>query len=150
MGCYAAKAYKLYGSLVRIWIFLFPFFVVLQPDDLQQILSSKKHTNKVFIYRFLHNFLGKGLITNSGDKWHSHRRLIQPTFHLSILERFIGTFADASQALYEKLDPLVGQDINIANYVNNCIIDILNGKAGFKPDHKIMRSTKMYISENRM
>ncbi|XP_013113990.2 probable cytochrome P450 4aa1 [Stomoxys calcitrans] len=123
---HAAKAFSLYGSLVRIWVLLFPFFVVLQPDDLQLILSSKKHTNKVFFYRFMHNFLGNGLITNSGDKWHSHRRLIQPTFHLNILERFIGTFADASQALYEMLDPLADQDINITHYVNNCIIDILN------------------------
>ncbi|XP_073848031.1 probable cytochrome P450 4aa1 isoform X2 [Musca autumnalis] len=123
---HAAKAKELYGSLVRVWVFLFPFFVVLQPDDLQMILSSKKHTNKVFFYRFMYNFLGKGLITNSGDKWHTHRRLIQPTFHLSILERFIGTFADASQALYERLDPLVGQNINIANFVNDCIVDILN------------------------
>ncbi|XP_005176034.1 probable cytochrome P450 4aa1 [Musca domestica] len=126
MRQHAAKAKELYGSLVRIWVLLFPFFMVLQPDDLQMILSSKKHTNKVFFYRFMYNFLGKGLITNSGDKWHTHRRLIQPTFHLSILERFIGTFADASQALYEKLDPLVGQNINIANFVNDCIIDILN------------------------
>ncbi|XP_075168878.1 putative cytochrome P450 4aa1 [Haematobia irritans] len=122
----AARAYDLYGSLSRIWVLLFPFFAVIHPDDLQLILSSKKHTSKPFVYSFMHNFLGKGLITNSGDKWHSHRRLIQPTFHLSILEHFIGTFADASQALYEMLDPLVGQDINITNYVNNCVVDILN------------------------
>ncbi|KAI8127249.1 putative cytochrome P450 4aa1 [Lucilia cuprina] len=122
----AANAFSLYGSLVRIWVLLFPFFVVLQPDDLQLILSSKKHTNKVFFYRLMHNFLGNGLITSSGDKWHNHRRLIQPTFHLSILERFIGTFADASQALYESLDVVGGQEINIAKYVNNCVVDILN------------------------
>ena len=123
-----AKAFMMYGSIVRVWVLLFPFFVVLQPDDLQLILSSKKHTNKVFFYRLMHNFLGNGLITSSGDKWHNHRRLIQPTFHLSILERFIGTFADASQALYESLDAIANQEINIAKYVNNCVVDILNGK----------------------
>ena len=123
---YVATAYGLYGSLVRVWVFLFPFFVVLQPDDLQVILSSKKHTNKVFFYRLMHNFLGNGLITSSGEKWSTHRKFIQPAFHLNILERFIGTFADCSQVLLDKLNKNECNDINIATYINNCVIDILN------------------------
>lgn len=123
-----ANAFRLYGSVVRVWVMLFPFFVVLEPDDLQVILSSKKHTNKVFLYKLMHNFLGNGLITSSGEKWSHHRRLIQPAFHLSILEKFIATFADASQAMYENLEATENQEINIAQYVNNCVIDILNGE----------------------
>lgn len=76
----------------------------------------------------MHNFLGDGLITSSGEKWSTHRRLIQPTFHLHILEKFIGTFADASQVLYEKLEVLHKEEINIAKFVNNCVMDILNGE----------------------
>lgn len=126
----AAKAFDLYGSLVRIWVLLFPFFVVLQPEDLQVILSSKKHTNKVFIYRLMHNFLGDGLITSSGNKWSTHRKLIQPAFHLSLLEKFIDTFVDASQSLNEHLDAsALDMEVNIAKYVNNCVVDVLNGKS---------------------
>lgn len=127
----AANAFNLYGSLVRIWVLLFPFFVVLQPEDLQVVLSSKKHTNKVFFYRLMHNFLGNGLITSNGAKWSTHRKLIQPAFHLSLLEKFIDTFVDASQSLNECLDKsALDIEINIAKYVNNCVIDILNGKRG--------------------
>lgn len=129
MRKWAAKAFDLYGSLVRVWVLLFPFFAVLQPEDLQVILSSKKHTNKVFFYRLMHNFLGDGLITSSGSKWSDHRRLIQPAFHLSLLEKFIDTFVDASQSLYENLDAsAAGTEINIAKYVNSCVLDILNGE----------------------
>ncbi|XP_037942021.1 probable cytochrome P450 4aa1 [Teleopsis dalmanni] len=95
-------------------------------DDLQIVLSSKKHTNKSFFYKLMHNFLGNGLITSSGDKWHAHRKLIQPMFHLHILEKFIGTFADASQVLCETLDITDCNEINIAKFVNNCVMDILN------------------------
>ncbi|KAH8309287.1 hypothetical protein KR059_007777, partial [Drosophila kikkawai] len=127
MQKWCGNAYKLYGSVVRIWVLLFPFFAVLDPEDLQVILSSKKHTNKAFVYRLMHNFLGDGLITSSGAKWSNHRRLIQPAFHLSLLEKFIDTFVDASQSLYENLDASAkGQDINIAKYVNNCVVGILN------------------------
>ncbi|XP_017484281.1 PREDICTED: probable cytochrome P450 4aa1 [Rhagoletis zephyria] len=121
-----ATAFGLYGPLIRIWVLLFPFFVVLQPDDLQVILSSKKHTEKVFIYKLMHNFLGNGLITSSGEKWNAHRKFIQPLFHLTILERFIGTFADASQALFENLHASASEEINIAKFINNCVMDILN------------------------
>ncbi|KAH8416204.1 hypothetical protein KR222_011010, partial [Zaprionus bogoriensis] len=123
----AANAFNLYGSLIRIWVLLFPFFVVLQPEDLQVVLSSKKHTNKSFFYRLMHNFLGNGLITSNGLKWSTHRKLIQPAFHLSLLEKFIDTFVDASQSLNDNLDrSALDIEINIAKYVNNCVLDILN------------------------
>jgi cytochrome P450 family 4 len=32
----------------------------------QAILSSNENTEKVYFYKLLHNFLGKGLITSSG------------------------------------------------------------------------------------
>lgn len=123
----ASTAFNLYGPLVRLWVLLFPFFMVLEPHDLQTILSSKKHTNKVFFYRLMHNFLGNGLITNNGNKWSMHRKLIQPTFHLSILEKFVSTFVDATEASFSLLDPSQ-TEINIVKFVNTCVINILNGK----------------------
>lgn len=63
---HVSKAYKNYGPLVRIWLFFFPFFAILDPNDLQTVLSSSKHTDKIFFYKLLHNFLGTGLITSSG------------------------------------------------------------------------------------
>jgi cytochrome P450 family 4 len=33
----------------------------------QVILSSNENTEKVFLYKLLHNFLGEGLITSSGN-----------------------------------------------------------------------------------
>lgn len=46
----------------------FPYFAVTYPEDLQLVLSSRKHTEKVFFYKMLHNFLGNGLITSSGKE----------------------------------------------------------------------------------
>lgn len=59
-------AEELYGTIVRVWVLIFPFFAILNPEDLQIILSSGKHTEKIFFYKLLHNFLGNGLITSSG------------------------------------------------------------------------------------
>uniref|UniRef100_A0A1B0D914 Uncharacterized protein n=1 Tax=Phlebotomus papatasi TaxID=29031 RepID=A0A1B0D914_PHLPP len=126
----AAKAFSLYGTLIRLWGCIVPAFVVLDPHDLQIILSSRKHTDKGFFYKLMHNFLGNGLITSSGDKWSVHRKLIQPSFHLNILEKFIGTFNDSSQCLLDKFKAAEGE-INITDFVNNCVLDILNGELTF-------------------
>lgn len=98
----------------------------MDPEHLQTILGSQKHTEKSFFYKLLHNFLGDGLITSSGEKWSTHRKYLQPTFHLSILEKFVGTFATSAQCLHTKLQDL--EEINITNFINDCVLDILNGK----------------------
>lgn len=123
----AGNAYQKYGPLLRVWITLLPAFVVLDPVDIQSVLSSSKHTDKLFAYRFMHNFLGKGLITSSGAKWHRHRRLIQPSFHLSVLEQFTDTFAEGARNLCAKLARRQNNPINVTEWINNCVLDILNG-----------------------
>lgn len=105
-----------------------PVFVPLEPEHIQTVLSSKKHTDKIFVYRFMHNFLGKGLITSSGQQWSQHRRLLQPSFHLSMLEMFIETFADGANTFSSRIEQRVNVPTNITEFVNDCILDILNGE----------------------
>lgn len=62
-----ATAYKNYGPVMRLWCLVYPLFLVLEPHDVQSILSTKKHVDKMFFYKLLHNFLGNGLITSSGN-----------------------------------------------------------------------------------
>jgi cytochrome P450 family 4 len=116
-----------FGPMVRMWISFFPFFVIFDPEALQTILGSAKHTEKSIFYKLLHNFLGDGLITSSGDKWNSHRKYIQPIFHLSILEKFIETFIDSAQCLKEKFEN-APEVLNLTQFINDCVLDILNGK----------------------
>lgn len=60
-------AENLYGRIIRVWVLVFPFFAIVDPEDLHTVLSSGKHTEKIFFYKLLHNFLGNGLITSSGN-----------------------------------------------------------------------------------
>lgn len=136
------KGFKMYGPVVRLWLAVFPFFVVFEPEHLQLILGSQKHTEKSFFYKLLHNFLGDGLITSSGDKWLMHRKLLTPTFHLTILEKFIRTFADSAQCLQDRLRG--HHEINITSFINDCVLDILNGKSFPFTDSISAAMTKHY------
>lgn len=62
----------------------------------------------------------------TAEKWNLHRRLIQPTFHVTTLDQFLGTFIDASNVLIQRLKQGPNQ-LNITPLVNQCVIDILNG-----------------------
>lgn len=50
---------------------------------------------------------------------------IQPAFHLTILDKFIQTFIDASEVFYDRLIA-TDKEINVTQFVNNCVLDILN------------------------
>jgi cytochrome P450 family 4 len=120
-------AYKDYGSIARFWITILPYVILLEPDDLQAVLSSSKHTRKIFFYRFLDNFLGKGLITSDVETWKTHRRILQPAFHLQVLQKFIDSFAASADRLANKLSRQDGNELDITKFVNDAVYEILNG-----------------------
>lgn len=50
----------------------------------QPILSSPKHIAKSYDYTFLRPWLGTGLLTSWGSKWHSRRKVVKLKFVSSI------------------------------------------------------------------
>ncbi|XP_063985606.1 probable cytochrome P450 4aa1 [Diachasmimorpha longicaudata] len=119
-------AYTTYGSFFRLWVTAFPFVVLLEPRDIQQVLSSTKHTDKVLFYKLLHNFLGKGLITSDVSTWKSHRKILQPIFHVNVLEQFVRTFNRSSKTLVKCLEGSGELGVDITRTVNDSVYEILN------------------------
>ncbi|XP_076383747.1 cytochrome P450 4C1-like [Megalopta genalis] len=56
------------------------------PEPVQPLLSSSVHIDKSLEYEYLQPWLGSGLLTSTGEKWHSRRKLLTPTFHSGLLE----------------------------------------------------------------
>ncbi|XP_046604912.1 probable cytochrome P450 4aa1 [Neodiprion virginianus] len=119
-------AYDMYGPIFRIWLTVFPAVVLFEPADIQVILSSSKHLEKTYFYRMLHNFVGDGLITSEGDRWKIHRKILQPAFHLNILDRFTDTFAECANHLVQGIINSGEKNVNLTKFVNDAVIDILN------------------------
>lgn len=51
---------------MRAWMCIIPVFFITEPEHLQILLATHKYSTKNWFYGLLHNFLGNGLITNSG------------------------------------------------------------------------------------
>ena len=116
-----------YGRIFRIWLTLLPYVMLVEPEDIQVVLNSMKHTQKIFFYKLFDNFLGKGLITQNVDQWKVHRRILQPIFHRQVLEKFVGIFGKCADRLVDKLFEKDGKDTNITVFINNSVYDILIG-----------------------
>lgn len=67
----------------------------------------------------------------SGERWHSHRKLITPTFHFNILESFVDVFVarttdfmkDLNCALFENADKY----IDISPFTRKLTLDFICG-----------------------
>ncbi|XP_002738927.2 cytochrome P450 4V2-like [Saccoglossus kowalevskii] len=110
----------------RIWIGPKPVIFVYRADAAECIFNSSKHITKAFVYDFLHPWLGTGLLTSTGDKWKSRRRLLTPTFHFKILNDFVGVFNEHSSVLVTKLNNYAGkEEFNVFPLITHCVLDII-------------------------
>lgn len=101
----------------------------LKTINFQPILSSSKHIDKSVEYDYLHPWLGTGLLTSFGSKWHSRRKILTPAFHFKILDDFIEIFHEQATILVEKLRTEVGKgSFNAFPYVTHCTLDVICGK----------------------
>ncbi|PSN42807.1 Cytochrome P450 4c3 [Blattella germanica] len=121
---------KLWGRRVgvnREWLGTKPYILVFHPDRLEPILGNTKFIEKSNEYVYLCPWLGTGLLTSSGSKWHLRRKILTPAFHFKILEDFIDVFIEQSIILADKLSQELknADGFNIFPYITLCTLDIV-------------------------
>ncbi|XP_015590054.1 cytochrome P450 4c3 [Cephus cinctus] len=110
----------------KAWLGNHPYVFLSKATTVEPILGSNRHIDKSSDYRFLQPWLGTGLLTGSGRKWHNRRKILTPTFHFKILEDFVEIFAEQTELLVNKVSCEIGQDsFNIFPYVTLCALDII-------------------------
>lgn len=95
-----------YGPIHKVWAFNRLIIASADAELNEQILTSTTHITKHRLYGVLYDWLGNGLLTSDGRKWHSRRRIITPAFHFKILEEFLEVFDQQSKVLVNCLSPM--------------------------------------------
>lgn len=110
-----------------IYVGFRPLVVVYKAEYVEEVLSSNKILTKGNQYELLHGWLGTGLLTSTGEKWRSRRRLFTPAFHFRILDDFMGTINAQSFILATKLGKLsrAGEKFDFLPVVTMCTLDII-------------------------
>uniref|UniRef100_A0A1L8E4P9 Putative cytochrome n=1 Tax=Nyssomyia neivai TaxID=330878 RepID=A0A1L8E4P9_9DIPT len=96
-----AKRYN-YNSY-KFWGFGMLHMNFINCRDVETLMASSKHSDKNFLYYFLHPFLGTGLLTANGKKWQQRRRILTPTFHFNILKEFLAVFHEECEKFTDLL-----------------------------------------------
>ncbi|XP_019877347.1 cytochrome P450 4C1 [Aethina tumida] len=117
---------KTYGPIFRTWMGFIPSVHVMKPQHVEVILNNSQNITKGPNYRFIVPWLGQGLLTSSGHHWQTHRKLITPTFHFSILDAFQEVFYEKSEKLVEILSQKAdGQYFDVMPYLARCALDVI-------------------------
>ncbi|KAL0121800.1 hypothetical protein PUN28_006928 [Cardiocondyla obscurior] len=121
--------HKLYGNIAGAYIGTKAVVFLIDPRDVEIILSSSVHIDKAEDYQFFKPWLGDGLLITTGDKWRRHRKVIAPTFHMNILKTFVPLFYENSIDLVHRLREKVGQKFDCHDYLSAVTVDILTETA---------------------
>uniref|UniRef100_A0A182KHA4 Uncharacterized protein n=1 Tax=Anopheles christyi TaxID=43041 RepID=A0A182KHA4_9DIPT len=116
-----------YGKCFRVWLGTQMLIVITEPKDIEVLLSSNKYIDKSIEYDFIRPWLGEGLLTSTGRKWHTHRKVITPTFHFKILEQFVEIFDQQSSTFVQVLGAHAksGETFDIFRPVTLCALDVI-------------------------
>ncbi|GAB6023596.1 hypothetical protein CHUAL_008366 [Chamberlinius hualienensis] len=119
-------------SLVRIWLGPIPVVVLIKAESAKILLSSNKEIDKAVFYKYLHNWIGDGLLTSTGLKWQQRRKHITPSFHFQILEHFLVVMNEQAKILTEVLKKKCRkmtvdneENFDIYPYITRCTLDII-------------------------
>lgn len=96
--------------LMSIWIGPKAIVSIFTPEAAEVILSSNEIIRKSDSYNLLHPWLGTGLLTSWGRKWHSNRKLLTPAFHFTILESFVPVMARNAKILVDNLEKMAKEN----------------------------------------
>uniref|UniRef100_UPI003AF33C69 cytochrome P450 4C1-like n=1 Tax=Coccinella septempunctata TaxID=41139 RepID=UPI003AF33C69 len=111
---------KLYRPIYRMSLFHIDAISFVNAADIELVLSSYSHLQKSNTYYFLRRWLGTGLLTSTGDKWHARRKLLTPTFHFKILQDFLNVFNEETNKLVGKIEAsLEDSGIDITRHIDN-------------------------------
>nr|XP_012236071.1 PREDICTED: cytochrome P450 4C1-like [Linepithema humile] len=127
------KYLKIYHPVAKVWTFNIAGVLASHPDDVQTILSnSKQHIGKRYAYTFLYPWLGTGLLTSEGTKWHERRKMLTPAFHFNMLKQFVDIFIEEGNYMTQCLKDIEGSTVNdliffTSHYTLNVICETAMG-----------------------
>ncbi|XP_044737445.1 probable cytochrome P450 4s3 [Chrysoperla carnea] len=98
------------------------------PEDIEVLLKNNEILDKPYsTTKFFKPWLGNGLVFSAGPYWKQQRKLITPTFHFNILEKFFEVFNEQGDILIKLLKEKADgkTNIDIFPYMQSFALDVI-------------------------
>jgi cytochrome P450 len=143
-----------------------PFIVCTSPTAVRDVFSGsedrgfRKQSTKGVLYKFLHPWLGTGLLTSNGnatgDKWHTRRKMLTPAFDWNIINQFVAVFNEQSRILVHVLNSHCNTDadgtktVDIFPIVTHATLDVICAAAMGRHFNAQLETNNEYASSVKM
>ena len=124
------RCFAQYGDVYRIFA---PSrgvynYVINHPRDIKRVLLSnhRNYTKGKGMDR-VKILLGNGIMTSEGDFWRRQRRMMQPSFHRRVLDRFGGLIHDVNEKYAARwgAKAAAGEPINLTEDLSELTLEIV-------------------------
>jgi cytochrome P450 len=124
------RCFAQYGDVYRIFA---PSrgvynYVINHPRDIKRVLLSnhRNYTKGEGMDR-VKILLGNGIMTSEGDFWRRQRRMMQPSFHRRVLDRFGGLIHDVNEKYAARwaVKAAAGEPINLTEDLSELTLEIV-------------------------
>ncbi|XP_072381842.1 cytochrome P450 4C1-like [Diabrotica undecimpunctata] len=115
-----------YPQVAAVWFGPRLYYLIAKPEYVQKVLSSQSALNKDYLYEFVNDITGEGLLTVGGKKWKKHRRTIMPAFNQKILDSYQNIFCKKAEIFINELQKEVGnKNLELHHLISSCTLDII-------------------------
>jgi cytochrome P450 len=121
-----------YGDIYRVFAPSRGVFnyVINHPNDIKRVLLSnhRNYTKGEGMDR-VKILLGNGIMTSEGDFWRRQRRMMQPSFHRRIIDRFTALIAEVNDKYAERWAAKAarGEPVNVTDDTSELTLEIVLG-----------------------
>ncbi|XP_026829903.1 cytochrome P450 4C1 [Ooceraea biroi] len=117
---------NMYRAIYKGWYFIIGWVVILNPHDIQTILSSTKYNTKGIVYKFLRPWLRDGLLVSKGAKWQERRKILTPAFHFNIIKQFFDTMVEESNRMTNSLKDMENSTVqDLRSFISYHTLNII-------------------------
>jgi cytochrome P450 family 313 len=113
-------------SIWKTWIGPKLSIYINSPECLQVVLNSPHCVQKPMFLYDTFEFIKEGLILKNGDEWKHHRKTLNTSFNLNVLQQLLPIFDEKSQISVKILEKYVdGEEFNIYDHAAGCTLESL-------------------------
>uniref|UniRef100_A0A1A9VSU4 Cytochrome P450 n=1 Tax=Glossina austeni TaxID=7395 RepID=A0A1A9VSU4_GLOAU len=128
--------FERFGNVYHAWIGPYSILMVADVNYYKVILRDA--VSKPYITTYvLKQAVGAGLLVVAGEEWRVRRKMLNPAFHIKLIESFIEVFDEHSRTLTQRLQQHADgkSTFDIYPFISDmAVCTIFETTMGFKPD----------------
>ncbi|CAH2053699.1 unnamed protein product [Thlaspi arvense] len=118
---------KTYGRTFFTWFGHIPTVTIMDPEQIKEVLNKVYDFQKSPAFP-LGRLIAAGLVSDNGEKWAKHRRIINPAFHLEKIKIMVPAFHQSCSEVVGEWDKLVSEK------GSSCEVDVWPGLVSLTAD----------------